>query len=525
MRAINVLLAILVSCLIGFLVFEGGLRLFPAFRPQKTINEFHPKLGWAKEPGMRASRSTSEFDVTFEINEQGLRDDLVERAKPKGTFRVLCLGDSFTLGYTVDREHLFVDHLERYWSTQQRRVEVVNAGTEGYSTDQEVLWFLEEGKHYEPDLVLLFPYENDIYWNGEQQYTRYPKPRFTPQGGIEARAFEEPKPSPAITKLALGQFAAKVLVPMIAKPDPSRGAFQPAGTDVWVNKEFAPLFHQAPDFLTEAEARTKGALAALKRETDALGAKLVVVPVPSESAIDPAEKERFRELALGGLGDEHWSPDKPVDFFRDAAEELGLQTIDTRPALLAAADKGDPLYFRDEWHFTPAGNEAFALALIEELDAMNSFPESHRAMGEGSFEVAAAPGGVPFWMKLFGGLWAVLGTCFLVTYPEENKPLSFLKVGGMLALVFGIFTGVRKLLEVAGPYAPYVLLGFAAIILGFVVYKLGRRVGTIAELLRSFTLRGHWYLMPLVVVLLSIGSLLVVAASSPIIAPFIYTLF
>ena len=64
-----------------------------------------------------------------------------------------------------------------------------------------------------------------------------------------------------------------------------------------------------------------------------------------------------------------------------------------------------------------------------------------------------------------------------------------------------------------------------AAILGFVGWKLGRRLGTIAELLRSFTLRGHWYLMPLVVVLLTIGSLLVVAASSPLIAPFIYTLF
>jgi hypothetical protein len=45
------------------------------------------------------------------------------------------------------------------------------------------------------------------------------------------------------------------------------------------------------------------------------------------------------------------------------------------------------------------------------------------------------------------------------------------------------------------------------------------------ELLKAFTLRGHWYLMPLVVILLTIGSLLVVAASSPLVAPFIYTLF
>ena len=69
------------------------------------------------------------------------------------------------------------------------------------------------------------------------------------------------------------------------------------------------------------------------------------------------------------------------------------------------------------------------------------------------------------------------------------------------------------------------VLGLLLTILTFVLYKLGDRVGTIAELLRSFTLRGHWYLMPLLSVLLTVGSLLVVAASSPLVAPFIYTLF
>ncbi|MEX1024958.1 MAG: DUF5989 family protein [Planctomycetota bacterium] len=525
MRTINVLLAIFVSLFLGILVLEGGLRLFPAFRPEKSINEFHPKLGWAKRPGATATRKTNEFDIRFEINEQGLRDDPVAREKPAGTFRVLCLGDSFTLGYTVDREHLFVDQIERYWRTEERRVEVINAGTEGYSTDQEVLWFLEEGRDYDPDLVLLFPYENDVYWNGQQQYTRYPKPRFTARGAIEARGLMDPGPLPVVMKVALGQFAAKILVPLLLEPDPTRDAFQPAGTDVWVRREFAPLFHDTPEFLIDAQARTKGALAALKRETNELGARLIVVPIPSESAIHPAEKERFRAAHLDGLADELWSPDRPVDFFRDSARELGLEVVAARAALRAAAADGDELYFRDEWHFTPAGNATFARALVDGLEALDVFPSEHSALSAGTFEIEDTERTVPDWIKLFGALWLVLGTCFLFTYPKEPKLLSFLKVGGMLALVFTIFATVRLGLVLAGPYAPWVLLAFAGAVLGFVIYKLGRRVGTIAELLRSFTLRGHWYLMPLVVVLLSIGSLLVVAASSPVIAPFIYTLF
>ncbi len=62
-------------------------------------------------------------------------------------------------------------------------------------------------------------------------------------------------------------------------------------------------------------------------------------------------------------------------------------------------------------------------------------------------------------------------------------------------------------------------------IFSFIFYKLGNRLDTIFELIIAFVRRGHWYLMPLVMILLSVGSLLVVAASSPIVAPFIYTLF
>ena len=77
-------------------------------------------------------------------------------------------------------------------------------------------------------------------------------------------------------------------------------------------------------------------------------------------------------------------------------------------------------------------------------------------------------------------------------------------------------------IEVAGRW---ILLAFVLGLLVFILWKLGRRIGTILELFACLVGRGHWYLIPLVVVLLSVGSLLVVAASSPLVAPFIYTLF
>src|SRR6185295_8600772 len=206
MKAINVLLALLVSLLVAAGVLEVGLRLL-GMGPQPTINKFDKDLGWVKTPNSVAHRKTGEYDVTFKINSLGLRDDeMTSPAKPAGTFRVLALGDSFVQGYTVDRENLFADILEKWWQAEGRKVDVINAGTEGYSTDQEVVWFQEHGREFQPDLVLLFPYENDLYWNAKTHYDRYPKPRFNPSGEAEKIVLQDPGPPGVLDKWALGRF-------------------------------------------------------------------------------------------------------------------------------------------------------------------------------------------------------------------------------------------------------------------------------------------------------------------------------
>jgi hypothetical protein len=114
----------------------------------------------------------------------------------------------------------------------------------------------------------------------------------------------------------------------------------------------------------------------------------------------------------------------------------------------------------------------------------------------------------------------------MLHYRDEPKWRPPLEVGALLAAVFAIVLGGNTLVALLPPRIGRVLLVlFVVGVLGFVAYKIGRRLATIAELMKSFMLRGHWYLMPLIVVLLTIGSLLVVAASSPLVAPFIYTLF
>ena len=530
MRTLNVVLAVLVSLLIGFSVFEGGLRL-TSFAPVETGNRFDPALGWAKQPGAVVSSRGAEFNVELAFNEYGLRDDpMADPAKPDDVFRIVCLGDSFTLGYTVAREDLFVDLLEGWWQAEGRRIEIINAGVEGYSTDQAARWLALHGETFAPDLVLHFPYQNDIFWNGQKQYLRYPKPRYMPTGRPEARKLDEPAARPWTqewaTTIALGRLAGLLRG---GKQGPEW--FVPEGGDEPILREFAPLLVDPPAFLTDDPenplGRTRGALQAMRDAATNLGAELLVVPIPDQMDVDPDQAVRFGDETLR-LHRTLWDPARPVDLFLGEAQGLGIETLDVRSTFKALIAEGRKLYYRADWHLNPSGNRAFARFLYNELDSTQNdlLPPEFAAETKLSAPPSTPGDFPPFWLVLYGTLVFVLTSMYKLTYRSEALTAVLPRVAGMLALVFLVFLGGRALVVALPPDLGGVVLFLAFFgLFGFILFKLGRRVGTITELTLAFVKRGHWYLLPLLVVLLSIGSLLVVAASSPLVAPFIYTLF
>lgn len=107
-----------------------------------------PHMSYRMKPG----RGVSSLGVPFEINSMGLRGPEIVTPKPAGVFRILVLGDSVTLGYGVPDEVSYPRVLEKL--AQGGRVEVINAGTSGHHT-QDQLGFLEHyGLALEPDLVV-----------------------------------------------------------------------------------------------------------------------------------------------------------------------------------------------------------------------------------------------------------------------------------------------------------------------------------------------------------------------------------
>jgi lysophospholipase L1-like esterase len=97
-----------------------------------------------------------------DISSQGTRDDEVLIPKPKGTFRVLVLGDSIAYGSSIPKDKTFPNRLESLLREHVGSAEVINAGVSGYSAYNELQYYLARGKEFEPDIVVVAFCMNDV---------------------------------------------------------------------------------------------------------------------------------------------------------------------------------------------------------------------------------------------------------------------------------------------------------------------------------------------------------------------------
>jgi lysophospholipase L1-like esterase len=162
-----------VSVLFVFVLLEIGLRLYAGFLYPKMM-VFDDKLGWRHATNV--SRTfVNEFgeEALVVLNEFGFRGSPRTIEKPANRRRILVLGDSFTEGVQVGDRDLFTARMEM----ADPELEVINTGVGGYGTVQQYLYLKSEGLRFNPDMVLLMFFENDLTDNALTFYPGFgPKP-------------------------------------------------------------------------------------------------------------------------------------------------------------------------------------------------------------------------------------------------------------------------------------------------------------------------------------------------------------
>ncbi len=112
--------------------------------------------------GMILGRNGEELKIPVKINDEGLRDDFHNYTKEKGLFRILILGDTLAFGIRVEKNELISSVLQKNLKEKGYNMEVINFAVPGYQPAQEYIRYYEEGKKYNPDLVIVVVAMNDI---------------------------------------------------------------------------------------------------------------------------------------------------------------------------------------------------------------------------------------------------------------------------------------------------------------------------------------------------------------------------
>lgn len=126
------------------------------------------EIGKVVFTGERAPRSATprrRYAIEYRINGEGFRDRDHSKAKPPETYRIACMGDSFTFAQGVHEPDSFVrrlqDELNAGKRSDEATVETMNFGVCGYSTRQERVCYEEFASAYQPDLALIAMVHND----------------------------------------------------------------------------------------------------------------------------------------------------------------------------------------------------------------------------------------------------------------------------------------------------------------------------------------------------------------------------
>ena len=186
MKWLSLRLAILVlSVSVAILLAEGLVRLLVPvwlwkYRDATVDWRRDPELGWTQKPNLDVKSRIPGRDwvVRFQTNPDGITPAAARRRRQPGTRRIMIFGNSTVLGRSVPQDRTVTKQLERLLNRRGVKTEVINAGVQGYSTDQVLLHIRRLAPLYRPDVVIYGFCLNDLGGIGLRRAYGLPKPMF-----------------------------------------------------------------------------------------------------------------------------------------------------------------------------------------------------------------------------------------------------------------------------------------------------------------------------------------------------------
>jgi hypothetical protein len=298
-----------------------------------------PVIGFTYKPTAKTFEKGREYNALYQINSLGLRDREYGDKK-EGIFRVLLLGDSFSVSHGLPIEESLSRQLER--AIQEVvdldglnfKIEVINAATGGYSPYNYMKAYRRWSPLLKPDVVAvgLSPDDYDCS-NAELKYLI--------EDGSTLVAFRDSQE----LKRGWGSHIRKlrkwlswnseiyVLIRNYFYYNDFVGRIS-----MWVNargeahqNQLQQYIVPMPESMKKEWGKTFGYLQSLRNEAAQDGVELVAIPIPLKMEVDP---EAYRKTLSGnGLSLLQVDKDQPLRMISTFCEKEQIPVLDPRQAL------------------------------------------------------------------------------------------------------------------------------------------------------------------------------------------------
>ncbi|NDJ76697.1 MAG: hypothetical protein GYB65_10595 [Chloroflexi bacterium] len=360
-------LLLVFGLLVALVLVEIGGRVVAGFEPlPRWTQRFNAKVGYELRPHNEYTYASvnGEFENLVRTNSRGLHDVEHTLDKPRDTFRILIVSDSYGQAREVPLAINFARQLEVLLNAnpaQPVTFEVINAGQFGLGTTQEYLYYRYEGSKYDPDLVLLgFYVGNDVVdnhapliraWN---DINTVDFPYYSPDGTLH-------QPGTTTRRQTMSWLRNNVyLVHAIATGEqPDRVEVGDSDLSGAALRVPMGIYLPPDDVWQDAWAVTELVLGEFDTEVAGDDAQLAVFVIPDRRQLYAADWDatlaRLPDLDPAALDRE-----RPTRTVIDILGELDIPALNLLEPFQAADER---LYFEGDGHFNPAGHTLTAQTL------------------------------------------------------------------------------------------------------------------------------------------------------------------
>ena len=304
--------------------------------------EYDDSLGWVNLPNLYVKNMYGP-GIYFKTNGQRFRNNHeISPQIPINKVRIICSGDSFTLGYGVDNDHTWCHQLVSI----NPKLETVNMGQGGYGIDQAYLWYKRDGSKLKHDIHIFAFVTSDFDRMQTDNFVGYGKPILELKDNVLV-IHNVPVPKPPVFKIYLNRLM----------------QYRMAFLELSSVKIFQRLLFKNSD-VSDIKNKNKTKEVAMKifQDLDKLNKNnnsiLLLVYLPVKSDYSKFDSEPWRQFL-------HNQAERQNIFFIDLIDEfrkLPIQNIG--PMFISQMNES---YMGAAGHYTDKGNSYIAKVLYDKL--------------------------------------------------------------------------------------------------------------------------------------------------------------